>query len=239
MQSKRTRLDRYISQKIAINRKDVRLILAQGRVKIDGEVAFDIHQLVDEFNCVLLDDQILQNKAPIYLMLHKPAGVVCATKDKNHITVIDVLKKSMTDNESKLLDIDNLHLVGRLDFNSTGLVLLTNDGRWSRKITTPEEKIAKIYRVSLVHPIAPECVEAFAKGMYFEFENITTRPAKLEIINPCEAIVTLEEGRYHQIKRMFGRFQNPVVELHRLAIGSIKLDLNAGHWRLLETSEIL
>ena len=240
MQSKRTRLDRFISQHTGINRKDVRPMLAQGRLKIDGSLATDIHQFVDEFTHVMLDEKTLQAKTPVYIMMNKPTGVVSATKDNKHTTVIDLLKKTVNKNETECLDIDNLHIVGRLDFNTSGLLLLTNDGRWSRLLTTPEQKIAKLYQVTLANSINKDYIDAFAAGMYFPFEDITTRPATLEIISSHIATVTLVEGRYHQIKRMFGRFQNPVVELHRIAIGNLTLDVGMEHgdWRELVEQEV-
>ncbi len=238
MKSKRTRLDRFISQQIGINRKDVRAMLAQGRLNVDGRPATDIHQFVDEFTRVMLDEKTLQAKIPVYIMMNKPIGVVSATKDDKHTTVLDVLKKTLNEKETERLDIHNLHIVGRLDFNTSGLLLLTNDGRWSRLLTTPEQKIAKLYKVTLANPINEQYIPAFAAGMYFPFEDITTRPATLEIINEYVAMVTLVEGRYHQIKRMFGRFQNPVIELHRVAIGNLTLNgpngkMQQGEWREL------
>jgi 16S rRNA pseudouridine516 synthase len=223
---------------MGINRKDVRAILARGRLILDGQAAVDIHQQVDEFSQVILDGITLQNKQPVYLMLNKPVGVVSATKDSKHKTVIDVVKTSLNEADIQALDIDNIHLAGRLDFNSSGLLLLTNDGRWSRRLSLPEEKIAKLYRVTLANKITVDYQQAFAEGMYFSYENITTRPAKLEIIDEYTAMVTLVEGRYHQIKRMFGRFQNPVLQLHRVAIGKLTLDVSDGQWRQLTAAEI-
>jgi len=232
MHSNRSRLDRFISTHLAINRSAVKPLLAQGRVQIDGIAATDVHQLVDKFTRVELDNKILQAKRPVYLMLHKPPGVVCATKDLKHKTVIDLLDHP---------DREDLHIVGRLDFNSSGLVLLTNDGRWSRHLTQPETKVPKRYRVTVAQPITAEYVQAFSDGMYFPFENITTRPARLDIIDDYHAEVFLVEGRYHQIKRMFGRFQNPVLGLHRCAIGDIELDeqLSPGASRELSADEII
>ena len=231
MHSKRTRLDRFISVSAGINRRDVRLLLAQGRVQIDGKNATAINQLVDQFDQVLLDDQVLQANQPVYVMMHKPVGVVSATLDDKHATVIDLLERN---------DRSSLHIVGRLDLNSSGLLLLTNDGRWSRQLTSPQQKVSKVYRVRLKNPITAEYIEAFARGMYFPYEDITTRPAKLSIISDHVAEVSLVEGRYHQIKRMFGRFCNQVLELHRLSIGELKLDdsLLAGQSRELSAIEI-
>ncbi len=231
MHSKRSRLDRFLSSELNIPRKDTKLILAQGRVSIDGHVVSDTQYQVDEFSYVLIDGKVLQNKTPHYLMLHKPKGYVSATKDEQHSTVID------------LLDVpykNQLHIVGRLDFNSTGLLLLTNNGRWSRTLMSPENKVAKRYRVTVEQSITKEMVLSFAEGMYFSYENIMTQAAELNIISENIAEVTLREGRYHQIKRMFGHFQNKVLEIHRFAIGAIQLDdaLMPGESRTLTEREI-
>ncbi len=231
MQSKRTRLDRFISAHLKIKRGDVRGLLAQGRLQLDGKPAEAIHQFVDEFTQVECDGRILQANTPVYLMVNKPPGVVSATVDTRHTTVIDLLDTA---------GLPPLHIVGRLDYGSTGLVLLTNNGRWSRYLTTPASRIYKVYRVTLAKPIDAECVRAFAEGMHFPYENITTRPAKLKVLSACTAEVSLMEGRYHQIKRMFGRFQNPVTSLHRQAVGRLVLDpaLAPGESRPLTRQEV-
>ena len=231
MQSARTRLDRFISRHLGISRRDVRLMLVQQRVKVDGRVATDIQEVVHEFSQVIFDEQVLQDNKAAYVMMNKPTGVVSATKDAQHKTVIDLLDRS---------DGSSLHIVGRLDLNSSGLLLLTNDGRWSKNLSLPEKKVSKLYRVGLEKPLNNEYVQAFAAGMYFEYEGITTRPAKLEIISDYLAEVHLEEGRYHQIKRMFGRFNNKVISLHRLAVGTLLLDQNLlpGQSRDLSASEV-
>ncbi len=235
MRSKRARLDRFLCAKIGISRRAVRPLLAQGRVLVDGVVATDINQLVDEFSSVQLDAQVLQDKCPRYVMLHKPVGVVSATKDDKHKTVVDLLMQQGSG------DCSDLHIVGRLDFNTSGLLLLTNDGRWSRRLTQPESKVAKHYRVTLEDPITPDYITAFAEGMYFPYEDITTRPAELKIVGERVAEVSLVEGRYHQIKRMFGRFRNRVVGLHRYAIGGLPLggELAEGQSRDLLSSEVV
>jgi 16S rRNA pseudouridine516 synthase len=135
----------------------------------------------------------------------------------------------------------DLHIVGRLDLNTSGLVLLTNDGKWSRRIMSPEHKVNKTYLVTLKNPIDEQYVEAFARGFYFAFEDLTTLPAKLEIVSRHTGLVTLQQGRYHQIKRMFGRFSNPVVALHRLSVGEIVLDeaLILGQSRQLTAAEVM
>ncbi|MDR8524934.1 pseudouridine synthase [Shewanella fidelis] len=232
MQSKRSRLDRFISANTGVSKKNVRTLLAKGLVKVDGVIARDIDQIIDEFSHVTFEDKVLQANKASYVMLYKPVGVVSATIDDKHQTVIDLLDRT---------DKQSLHIVGRLDLNTSGLLLLTNDGRWSKKLMSPEHKVGKLYRVSLQNPIDDSYIAAFANGMYFEYEDITTLPAKLEIVDEYTALVTLMEGRYHQIKRMFGRFRNPVVGLHRLSVGAITLDekLLPGESRELTVDEVL
>ena len=121
-----------------------------------------------------------------------------------------------------------------------GLMLLTNDGRWSRRLSDPRHKLPKVYRVRTEDPITPDYAAVFERGLYFPYEDRTTRPAGLEILAPREARVTLYEGLYHQIKRLFGHFDNRVVALHRERIGPIRLDpsLAPGQYRALGADEI-
>jgi 16S rRNA pseudouridine516 synthase len=243
------RLDRFISEHCNISRRAVRLMLAKKRISVDDCIADDIGQLIDKFSKITLDGDILQDNQALYIMLNKPIGVVSATIDKQHKTVIDLLEKQnlLTNELSK--EKANLHIVGRLDLNTSGLLLLTNDSRWSERLTSPEHKVEKCYQVTLKNPLTDDYAQAFSDGMYFEFENITTKPAKFKIIsnqaheqgNKYIAEVRLIEGRYHQIKRMFGRFRNPVIGLHRQAIGNLLLDENlaAGNSRFLTDVEVL
>jgi 16S rRNA pseudouridine516 synthase len=232
MPTRRYRLDRFLSSRLSIKRADVRLLLAQGRVQLDHCPAHDIQQPVDQFTHVQCDGQVLQANTPSYIMLHKPPGVVSATKDPRHTTVLDLLPAGRA---------ENLHIVGRLDYNSTGLLLLTNDGRWSRRLSSPESAIGKRYRVRLDKPIAADVIAAFSAGIYFAFEDITTRPAQLAVIDSDTAEVVLQEGRYHQVKRMFGRFQIEVLALHRVAVGRLVLDagLHEGASRKLTEREVV
>lgn len=231
MQSKRGRLDRYLGAKLQIPRKLVRDVLLAGRVQVDGQIIKEMDRQVDEFSHIQLDGQILQANSPIYIMLHKPIGVVSATKDDQHKTVIELLNCEQR---------EELHIAGRLDLNSSGLLLLTNDSRWSEALMSPTQKVEKVYRVTLANPLTEDYIAAFAEGMYFGFEDIMTQAAKLTILDDYVAEVTLKEGKYHQIKRMFGRFRNPVVGLHRVSIGDIVLDeqLAPGENRSLTIAEV-
>lgn len=242
------RLDRFISEHSNISRRAVRLMLAQKRISVDGIIADDISQRIDKFSKIVLDGNTIQDKQALYIMLHKPVGVVSATTDKKHKTVIDVLYEHCLLSADDKNEKDNLHIVGRLDLNTSGLILLTNDSRWSERLTSPEYKVEKCYRVTLQNSLTDDYAQAFNDGMYFAYENITTKPAKFKIINNemskqgdgYIAEVKLIEGRYHQIKRMFGRFRNPVIGLHRQAIGNLTLDTNldVGESRFLTDKEV-
>jgi len=131
-----------------------------------------------------------------------------------------------------------MHYAGRLDLSATGLMIITNDGKWSRRLTDPEKNIPKVYHVAVENPLTPEVINQFAAGIYFAYEDITTRPAELEIVTATTAKLTIHEGKYHQVKRMFHAVGNRVTALHRERIGNITLDLSEGMWRPLRDDEI-
>lgn len=226
------RIDRLLSNLPRFNRQHVRLLLAAGRVRVDGQTCRDSRFEVRAFHRVEVDDELVQAGKPArYFMLHKPVGVVSATSHPDHRTVLDLLNEP---------DKHELHLAGRLDLNTSGLLLITNDGLWSRRATAPDGSHAKVYLVETEQVIDPAAVEVFAQGLYFAYEDLTTRPALLEIQAPRHAKLTLHEGRYHQIKRMFGHLQNKVIGLHRQSLGAIVLDpdLPPGAYRPLTQAEI-
>jgi 16S rRNA pseudouridine516 synthase len=227
------RLDRFLSNLPRFNRQAVRLALATGQVRVDGHCVSDPHHEVREFSCVQLGDDVLQaGKAARYFMLHKPQGCVSATRDPQHPTVLDLLDEP---------DKHELHIAGRLDFNTTGLLLITNDGQWSRRLTQPQTKQPKVYYVETEQLIDERYVAQFAEGFYFAFEDLTTQPAQLILLGPSVARLSIVEGRYHQVKRMFGHFDNKVVRLHRESMGPLLLDpaLEPGQYRALNAAEIL
>lgn len=226
------RLDRFLSKRPELNRQQVRHLLLAGLVRVDGTLVRDGLCEISAFSRIELGDQVLQAGQPArYLMLHKPAGCVSATRDPLHRTVLELLPEN---------ERDDLHIAGRLDGNTTGLLLLTNDGQWSRRLTLPASKLPKVYHVETAEPIGAEYVETFARGIYFAFEDLVTRPAHLEILGSHSARLTLVEGRYHQVKRMFGHFGNKVTTLHRESMGPLLLDasLSPGCYRPLTDNEI-
>ncbi|MEN5093345.1 pseudouridine synthase [Pseudomonas protegens] len=226
------RIDRFLSNLPRFNRQQVRLLLVQRRIRIDGQPVSDPKAEVREFSRVELDEEVLQSGKPArYFMLHKPMGCVSATRDPEHKTVLELIHEP---------DPQELHIAGRLDYNTTGLMLITNDGSWSRRLTQPQTKLPKLYYVETEAQIGPEYIETFAQGLYFAFEDLTTLPAQLQILGPRSARLSIVEGRYHQVKRMFGHFNNKVVRLHRERMGPLVLDkcLAPGEYRPLSADEI-
>ncbi|AZF41557.1 Ribosomal small subunit pseudouridine synthase A [Pseudomonas sp. R1-43-08] len=226
------RVDRFLSNLPRFNRRQVRLLLVERRVSVDGVTVSDPHHEVREFSQVCVDGEVLQAGKPArYFMLHKPQGCVSATADPQHPTVLDLLNEP---------DNGTLHIAGRLDYNTTGLMLITNDGQWSRRLTQPTTKLPKVYRVETAQEIGPEYAVTFKAGLYFAFEDLTTQPAELELLGPTTARLSIIEGRYHQVKRMFGHFNNKVIALHRERMGPLQLDpsLAPGEYRALTDDEI-
>ena len=225
------RLDRFLTRLGMHSCKEVGRLLADGRVAVDGAVETSGLRRINRFTRIELDGAVLQAEEAVYLLLHKPAGYLSATTDPQHPTVIELIDHPLR---------AELHLAGRLDRASTGLLLLTNDGRWSKQVTEPDEEISKTYRITTRDPISVETAAIFEQGIYFAFEDLTTRPAQLEIITPHEALLSIHEGRYHQVKRMFHAVGNQVLSLHRESIGPLVLDpdLSPGQFRKLTCEEI-
>lgn len=225
------RLDRFITRHTGQPQKQAARLLAAGLVTVRGETETNNRREVDGFTPVTVDGTALPQREALYFMLYKPAGHLSATSDPEHPVVIDLIDHPRR---------HELHLAGRLDRASTGLLLLTNHGRWSKNLTEPGRKIPKTYRVDLQDPVAPDTATIFAKGIYFAYEDLTTQPAELDILSPHQVRLTIHEGRYHQIKRMFHAIGNRVTTLHRESIGTIHLDpaLSPGQARPLTPQEI-
>ncbi|SFR53578.1 16S rRNA pseudouridine516 synthase [Marinobacter daqiaonensis] len=226
------KLSRILSNQADLSRQQANQLIASGRVRVDGGVCRTAATEVSRFQAVTVDDRILQPPQPAhYLMLNKPGGYLSATRDDVHATVMDLVPREFG---------EDLHIAGRLDRASTGLLILTNDGHWSRRLTEPVIRVPKVYRVTTAAPIAGHTAQRFAEGIWFAYEKLTTSPAILEQLGACEARVTIFEGRYHQVKRMFHGVGNRVTSLHRERIGEIALpvDLAPGDCRALTAREI-
>ncbi|MEG3131325.1 16S rRNA pseudouridine(516) synthase RsuA [Pantoea cypripedii] len=226
------RLDKFISQQLEISRAIAAREIRAKKITINGETVRDTSYKVLPDDEVEYDgNPLVQQHGPRYFMLNKPQGYVCSTDDPDHPTILFFMEEPMA---------WKLHAAGRLDIDTTGLVLLTDDGQWSHRITSPRHHCEKTYRVGVESPIDPALVDTFAAGIQLHNEKDLTKPATLEIIGPQEALLTISEGRYHQVKRMFAAVGNHVVTLHRERIGAIALDadLEAGEYRELTEEEV-
>ncbi len=226
------RLDKFIATTTDFSRSEVKRWLKQNEVTVNGVVTNNPAQHIDTHkDKIYLFGEALEEPKPRYFMLHKPKGMVCANSDSEHPTVIDLLSEHKK---------DTLQIAGRLDKDTTGLVLITDDGQWNHRITSPNSHCFKRYCVSLERPLSTELVETFQQGILLKGENKATLPAELIIIDDYHAELAIQEGKYHQVKRMFAAIGNHVTALHRSSIGDIILDstLQQGQYRSLKAKEV-
>ena len=227
------RLDKVLATLTLISRTDAQSAMKAGRVTVDGVIARDGKVKVDsDSQTILLDGRRVEGDGFVYLMLYKPVGVLSATEDKKGaVTAMDLLPEEYRKAAPGV--------VGRLDKDAEGLLLLTNNGELNHRLTSPKHHADKLYRVTLDIPATAEDVRAFAEPM--DLGDFTTQLGKLELLEDGKtALVTIHEGKFHQIKRMFAHQGKTVQTLKRLSIGPLTLDenLEAGQWRGLEKCEI-
>jgi len=222
------RLDKFISQATDLTRSLARQVIKQSRVHINDQIAHAAAQDVLGTDDITLDGTLLSLPGNRYIMLHKPAGYVCTRGDTHHADVFSLIERS-----------DDLHVAGRLDADTTGLVLLTNDGQWSHRVTSPRRKCDKVYLVGLAHALDNEQITRIENGVALKGEEKPTLPAQLKLISATNVELTIHEGKYHQVKRMFAAVGNDVVALHRQSIGPVVLgsSLKPGESRNLTRSE--
>ena len=225
------RLDKFIADTGMASRKEARDLVKAGRVKVNGSIAPAADMKIDpECSTVLVDGQTIEYRQFRYIMMNKPNGVLSATEDAGQETVIDLLPESLRRQE--------LFPVGRLDKDTTGLLLLTNDGGFSHSVISPKRHVAKVYRAAVTGILDKSDVAAFEQGMTLG-DGTRCMPAKLEILRPSVGLATVFEGKYHQVKRMFAARGKHVTALHRLSIGGLSLDegLLPGQYRELSAEE--
>ncbi len=224
------RLDRFVSQSAGISRSQARLLIRRGEISVGGEVAKDAARPVGETETVTRGDLCLELPRPVYLMLNKPCGLLSATEDREQATVLSLLPPELA---------ARVHLVGRLDKDTSGLLLLTDDGAWSHRIASPKHAIDKTYVAELAEPLVEDAEQRLAAGLLLRNEAQPTKPAILERLCATQVKITISEGRYHQVRRMFAALGNRVLSLHRERIGRLHLDagLQTGQWRELTREE--
>ncbi|MBH0078204.1 16S rRNA pseudouridine(516) synthase RsuA [Pseudoalteromonas sp. NZS11] len=225
------RLDKFISHLAEIPRTQARASIKRKEVSVNGEVITSHNFQLAQQDEVQYQDTPLVFLGKRYYMLNKPVGYVCANSDELHKTVFDLLDEP---------NMSDFHVAGRLDIDTTGLVIITNDGDWSHKITSPKSNKFKTYLVETQEPITDEALEQLRTGVMLHNEKELTRPAIAERLANYGLRLSISEGKYHQVKRMLYAVDNKVVELHREQIAGITLDENlaSGEYRLLTTQEI-
>ena len=228
------RLDKLIATQKNLPRKETRQIISRARVTVNGVVARAFDTRVNpEIDVIELDGQRVDYKKYVYIMMNKPKGVLSAATDKSRSTVVDLVPEELSRKE--------LFPVGRLDKDTTGLLLITDDGEFAHRVISPKSEIEKVYEVVLDGELPDNAEELFLKGIVLH-DGTRCLPAKLTIDknDKTRAEVTIMEGKYHQIKRMFGVLSLGVVELHRKSVGGVELDprLSLGECRLLNAEEL-
>jgi len=223
------RLDRYLANAGLGTRKEVKKLIRDGRIRIDTEIAKDFSRQVDFNNAIFLDNQRINYKEFYYILLNKPQGYISATYDDVHKVVLNLMPDFA---KYKIAP------VGRLDIDTTGVMLLTNNGDLAHSLLSPKKHVSKEYLAEVNHPLKEDLIPLFAEGVTLE-DNYKCMPAKLEFIDNFHAKLTINEGKFHQVKRMFKAYGYEVITLERtkfdfLTVGNLK----PGEYRELSSDEI-
>lgn len=230
------RLDKYLADMTPYSRKEIKILLKQKRVQVNDALIKDSKFQVDEVkDKVVLDGIAINYQTFFYYMMNKPEDVLSATQDKQDTTVIDLLQ----DDDYR----EDLFPVGRLDKDTTGLVVLANDGQLAHRLLSPKHHVPKLYEASIEGVVDEADVARFAKGI--QLTDFKTQPAVLTILETTATTssvqVQITEGKFHQVKRMFGAIEKPVLTLDRIQMGQLKLDpdLALGQYRPLTAEELV
>lgn len=227
------RLDKFLTAHTGLSRREATDAVRRGRVTVNGTVCKNGAEKFDAATAaVTLDGQAVAFFKHIYIMLNKPADVICVSNDPHERTVIDLLPAEMRTRE--------LFPAGRLDKDTTGMVLITDDGDFAHRMLAPKKHVPKRYLVTLDAPVSGDVCAAFAAGMTLANGDVC-KPAGCQPLDDCQALVTLHEGKYHQVKRMFAACGLHVEALHRLSMGGLALDpaLAAGDSKMLSETEVM
>lgn len=224
------RLDRWLVTLGVGSRSQVQKLIRQGAVTVDGMPVTDPGCSCNTSASLTLHRQPLDGRLVRHVMLNKPAGLLTAARDKKQPTVMDLLPDTYT--------AIGCMPVGRLDKDTTGLLLLTCDGELNHRLLSPARHVDKTYLAHVDAPLTEQDVSAFAQGLHLS--DFDAKPARLEILAPCLGRVTVQEGKFHQVKRMFAAVGREVTQLHRETFGSLRLDesLPQGQWRELTDDEL-
>ena len=225
------RLDKYIASQTALSRKEAQKAIADKRVALNGSIIRAADTKVDtDADTVTLDGLTLSYKEHVYYMMNKPAGVVSATEDRSERTVLDILPAAMKR--------DGLFPAGRLDKDTTGLLILTDDGDYAHRMLSPKKHVVKRYIATLDREPGAEITERFAAGIVLG-DGTVCKSGRAEPVGDRRAVVEISEGKYHQVRRMFAALGYRVEALERVCIGMLELDasLAAGMTRVMSEEE--
>lgn len=223
------RLDKYLSNAKIGSRKEVGKWIRKGLVTVNGGVEKNPKTDVSYHDEIYFKDDLVKLEEFIYIMMNKPKGVISSTEDGPSQTVIDLI-----DHPQK----DELFPVGRLDKDTTGLMFITNDGKLAHRILSPKNEHFKTYHVTLRDQVSLSDIKRLEEGI--ELSDFTTKRAKAELVSEKTVLLSISEGKFHQVKRMFGALDNEVIELKRISMSSLELDesLSLGEYRFLTEEEI-
>jgi len=225
------RLDKYISNATDLSRTEVKRLIKAGQVTVDDIIVANSAQKITDDQTVAIEGSTIQLASHRYFMMNKPAGVVSASKDRYNPTALELIYEHRN---------EQLQIAGRLDIDTTGLLLITDDGQWNHRVTSPKKDCKKRYLVELQNPVGKDYQKRLEAGIALEGEKRRCLPASMEVIDDRHIYLSISEGKYHQVKRMITTLGNEVVSLHRLQIGEIQLDpqLEPGDYRPLSDAEV-
>ncbi len=226
---RKMRIDKYICQSTQLTRAEATACLQAGKVRLNGKRYTQGAVQVYGDHEVTLEGKVLILRPSRYMMVHKPKDTLCSNVDEVYPSIFH------------LVGVENafdLHVAGRLDADTTGLVLVTDDGAWSHNIIMPNRQCEKVYRVGLRDPITQSDIYQLQEGVFLRGQQQPTLPAKVEIVSEQEVLLTITQGKFHQVKRMFRAVGNRVKTLHRQSIGGVQLNIDEGKWRYLTPEEI-
>lgn len=224
------RLDKLLSHAGYGTRKEVKELIKKKRVSVNGIVDVKDKTQIDEFHDeIIVDGEVLTYEKHHFILLHKPAGVITATEDSVHATIMDCIDTFIG---------TDMFPVGRLDIDTEGLVLICNDGKLAHYLLSPKHHVNKVYEVHLTHALSDADIKQLASGV--ELDDFTTKPAQVKIVEDCLIYLTIQEGKFHQVKRMMHAVNNEVIYLKRIAFGPLILDekMQPGEWRYLTEDEV-
>ena len=223
------RLDKYVCKSTELTKSEAIHYIREGQISVNDQIVTNEAAQVHENNTITLNGVTLNTRQFRYILMHKPANTICSNIDEIYPSIFNYLD---------IEKVSELHIAGRLDVDTTGMILITDDGRWSFSLTAPSSQCPKIYRVKLSKELKASVAIAFEKGVKLQGEQQLTLPATLQYINSTEVLLTITQGKFHQVKRMFAAVGNRVISLHREKIGDICLDVGVGQWRYLSDDEV-